>query len=167
MPVKLNKGMVFAVCSDSSFARWINAVQKVKAVDNEAMYNHAGIIVSERGRTFEALSKIKYSDLDGYTGSKILIARYKSMTDDMFDRAWPEIVKLNGTIYPFPRLVLHLVGLAKFVHWKFPVCSELVAKFEFEAGIRKNWWGIMPDNLADEWQMSKHYEIVYDGIWGE
>lgn len=165
MPVELKQGMVFAVNSNSVFAKWINFFQKVKALDHEAVYNHAGIITSRQGRTFEALKKIGYGDIDNYAGCKIIIACHRNMTPDKYHAAWLEMEKLNGKIYPYPRLFLHLVGLAKFIHWKYPVCSELVAKFEFEAGLRKQWWGYQPDNLADEWQISKYYEIIYEGEW--
>ncbi len=87
------------------------------------------------------------------------------MSREMFIQAWPEISKLNGKIYPYPRLFLHAIGLAKFILWKYPVCSELVAKFEFECGIRMNLWGINPDNLADEWRISKYYDVIFEGEW--
>jgi len=163
--VPLSRGMEFAVNSGSNLARAINCAQKIKAVDNESCYNHAGIIVSSRGRTFEALWTIGFSDLDQYIGCEMIIVCHKLMSEPRFAAAWPKIAKLNGKIYPFLRLPLHAIGLAKFVHWKYPVCSELVAKFEVEAGLRKNWWGINPDHLADEWRISKHYEIIFEGVW--
>jgi hypothetical protein len=163
--VTLRPGMVFAVNSKSLLARAINWCQKVKATDNDSCYNHAGIIVNGEGQTFEALTKIGYSGLYKHKGKEIIVAMHKQMTDKRFNKAWPEISKLNGKMYPFPRLALHLVGLAKFIHWKFPVCSELVAKFEFECGLRKQWWGVNPDNLADEWDISKHYDVIYKGVW--
>jgi hypothetical protein len=161
----LAAGMVFAVNSGSSLAHAINFFQKAKSVDNESTYNHAGIIVGTKGRTFEALWKIRYSGLDAYKGCPVIIACHKLMTEKRFEDAWPKIAKLNGNMYPFPRLPLHALGLAKYVHWKYPVCSELVAKFEFECELRRNWWGINPDNLADEWRISKHYEIIFEGEW--
>lgn len=161
----ISPGMVFAVNTRSALARTINFFQKVKAVDNAAHYNHAGIITDESGTTFEALWKIQYSNLDAYKGCPVIIVRHVWMSEARFLDAWPEIAKLNGKIYPFPRLFLHAVGLAKFIHWRYPVCSELVAKFEFECGLRKNWWGINPDNLADEWKISKYYDVIFKGVW--
>lgn len=163
--IKLVPGMVFAVNSGSALAACINGVQKAKATDNESTYNHAGIITATDGSTFEALWKIRHGSLNAYAGKKIIIAMHKYMSKSKFDQAWQEIAKLDGKIYPVPRLFLHAVGLAKFIHWKYPVCSELVAKFEFEAGLRTNWWGINPDNLADEWRISKYYDVVYEGEW--
>lgn len=163
--IKLASGMEFAVNSGSKLARAINCVQKIKAVDNESVYNHAGILVGEKGRTFEALWKIQFSDLDQYKGCELIIVCHKLMSQRVFDDAFPQIVKLNGKIYPAQRLFLHMVGLAKFIHWKYPVCSELVAKFDYECGFRRNWWGINPDNLVDEWRISKHYEVIFEGIW--
>lgn len=165
MDISLTPGMEFAVNSGSALAKAINCVQKIKAVDNESCCNHAGIIVGAQGRTFEALWKIGYSDLGAYKGCEIIIVRHTMMSERKFTEAWPEISKLDGKIYPALRLPLHLFGLAKFIHWKYPVCSELVAKFEVECGLRKNWWGINPDHLADEWRISKHYEVIFEGIW--
>jgi hypothetical protein len=162
--MNLEPGMVFAVCSDSWLASAINWCQKVKATDNESEYNHAGLITSRTGTTFEALSKIGYGRLSGYKDCHIIIAKHRAMTDDLFNQGFKPIKTLDGSLYPAPRLALHLLGLAKFVHWKYPVCSELVAKFEFEAGLRKNWWGINPDNLADEWKISKYYDVIYEGV---
>ena len=158
-------GMEFAVYSGSKLAKAINCMQKIKAVDNESCYNHAGIIVGEKGRTFEALWKIGFSDLDQYKDCTMIIVKHKRMSQAMFTEAFSRIVKLNGKMYPVPRLFLHATGLAKFVHWKYPVCSELVAKFDYECGLRRNWWGINPDNLVDEWKISKYYEIIFDGVW--
>jgi hypothetical protein len=165
MNITLSKGMVFAVYSGSTLAKAINVCQKVKSTDNESIYNHAGIIVGETGRTFEALYKIGYSDINQYKGCQVLIVKHCLMDEGRFQGVWPEIDKLDGKIYPFPRLFLHLFGLAKFVHWKYPVCSELVGKFEVEAGLRKNWWGLNPDHLADEWRISRYYDTIYEGIW--
>lgn len=163
--MNLEPGMVFCVCSDSWLAGAINWCQKVKAVDNESHYNHAGLITDRTGTTFEALSKIGYGKLNRYKGCKVIVAKHKNMTDGLFDQGFAPLKSLDGSLYPAPRLVLHLLGLAKFVHWKYPVCSELVAKFEFECNLRKNWWGINPDNLVDEWRISKYYDVIFEGEW--
>jgi hypothetical protein len=163
--INLSSGMEFAVNSGSNLAKAINCAQKIKALDDESSHNHAGIIVCNKGRTFEALWKIGFSDLDEYKGCNMIIVCHKLMSQRTFDDAFSRIVTFNGKLYPVPRLFLHMVGLAKFVHWKYPVCSELVAKFDYECGFRRNWWGINPDNLVDEWRISKHYEIIFEGIW--
>src|SRR5512137_643386 len=90
----LTAGMVFAVSTKSGIAFGINAVQAIRAVDNEAKYNHAGIITDESGETFEALWKIRYSTLDAYKGCHIIIARHVWMTESKFLDAWPEVSKL-------------------------------------------------------------------------
>lgn len=163
--INLSSGMEFAVNSGSNLARAINCAQKIKAVDGESSHNHAGIIVGNKGRTFEALWKIGFSELDEYKGCNMIIVCHRLMSQRTFDDAFSRIVTFNGKIYPALRLPLHLFGLAKFIHWKYPVCSELVAKFDYECGFRRNWWGINPDNLVDEWRISKHYEIIFEGIW--
>jgi hypothetical protein len=162
--LKLERGMAFAVCSGSSLARAINTVQKIKSIDNESTYNHAGLIIDTTGGTFEALLTIRRANLSAYKGCNVIIVRHKDMTDELFSKGWSEIERLEGTLYPVPRLFLHLVGLAKFIHWRYPVCSELYAKFECACELRRNWWGINPDNLVDEWRISKYYDVIHEGI---
>jgi len=161
----LQPGMVFVVKTGRVVSNIINFCQKVKAVDNKSFYTHAGIIVGSYGKTFEALAKVGYGHIDHHKGCPILIVKHNGMTEELFKTAFDELKYLDGSMYPVPRLFLHLLGLAKFIHWKYPVCSELVAKLEHEAGLRRNWWGINPDNLADEWLISKHYTIIYQGKW--
>lgn len=162
---KFYPGMVFCVATKTAIARCINFVQAFKATDNESRYTHAGIITGNDGTTFEALWRIGYGNLDVYKGCPVIIARHVRMTRAAFLAAWPAIAKLDRAVYPWLRLPLHMVGLAKYIHWKYPVCSELVAKFEVKAGLRKNWWGIMPDHLADEWAISRYYDVIYEGEW--
>ena len=162
--IGLQAGDVFAVDTGTFFGNLINAVQTFWAVDNRSEYKHAGIVASQDGRTFEALARIRYADLRDYAGRKVLIARHVHMSPELFALGFNEVRHLDGAVYPFPRLFLHLVKLAKYIHWRYPVCSELVGKFECGAGLRENWWGLMPDNLADQWRESRYYVTVYEGI---
>ena len=27
----------------------------------------------------------------------------------------------------------------------------------------KNYWGVTPDNLVDEWRISKYFDIIFEG----
>jgi len=161
----LKPGYVFASHSDSALGKCIRTIEWIKSHDNEASYNHTGIIVAESGRTVEALCTIKESNLfEGYRGQRVLIANWRYMTDSMFKCGYDAIKDRIGNWYPWPRLFLHAIGLSKFIHWKTPVCSELTARFLDAAGDRRNYWGINPDDLVDEWKISKHYDIIYEGV---
>ncbi|HQM30630.1 MAG TPA: hypothetical protein PLR20_14880 [Syntrophales bacterium] len=159
----IRKGDVFAVKTNSALAGIINFCQKVWSWDSESKYNHAGVIIDETGKTFESLAKIGSYDLSQYEGQCIIIARHKEMDDSKFEYGFLKVKGLDGAIYPVLRLLLHLVRLAKYIHWKYPVCSELVGKFLNAAGLWRKWWGITPDILADVWTISKHYDVIYEG----
>lgn len=175
---KLQKGDEFATRNPMWLGRIITFSQKIKAIDNEATYSHAGIIINEDGTTLEALWTVKSQNLwQAYQGQHILIVRNKYMSNSVFTAGYNKIKKHIGQIYPFHRLVFHLLGIAKFIHWRRLVCSELVAKFEAgcaeylsqtlgldSKGFLRNWYGVNPDHLADRWLLSKYYDVVYQGI---
>lgn len=163
MTMKLRKGDVFAVRTNSALAGMINFCQRIWSWDSESKYNHAGIIIGEDGETFESLVRIGRYNLSQYEGQRILIARHREMDDLKFEYGFLKVKDLDGAVYPVLRLLLHLLRLAKYVHWKYPVCSELVGKFLNAAGLWRKWWGVNPDNLADVWAISKYYDIVFEG----
>ena len=72
----------------------------------------------------------------------------------------------EGHAYPGQRLILAMFNMARYLYadWSTPLCSELVAKFLAGAGLRNDWWGVSPDDLTKEWQSSKLYNIVFNGI---
>jgi len=167
MKAELRPGDYFCVRTGSWVSRAILAAQKIKSLDHESSYNHAGIVVTSTGVTFEALRKIAHYHLDNYIGCRILIARHVRMTTSAFMRGFHEVKKWDGTVYPFWRLALHAVGLANLLHViKVPVCSELVVEHARCAGlVTYNGYGWSPDNLADKFTNYKCYDIVYEGEW--
>jgi hypothetical protein len=164
--VILKPGDLFVVNTNSSIlSRAINIAQKFWSVDNESTYNHAGIIITQSGDTFESLWKVGRYHLSQYDGCKILIVRHNMLTAQGFQNGWDKVKNWEGCLYPVPRLLLHLLHLAKYIRWKYPVCSELAARFLNGAGLKKYWWGITPDNLGDEWRISRYYDILYDDVF--
>jgi len=161
----LKPGYVFASHSNAFLGKAIRLVERIKSRDNEASYNHTGIILAETGRAIEALTTIKETNFyDEYRGQKVLIVNWRYMSETGFKQGYEAIRETTGSWYPWPRFVLFLVGMAKFIHWKTPVCSELTARFLDAAGDRRNYWGINPDDLVDEWRISKHYDVIYEGV---
>ena len=164
--MKLKAGDCFVVRGDTSLSYLIRVFGNFWSSDGECTFNHAGIILDREGNTFESLNRIGIYNLEIYKGKQILIVRHKKMTSARFLDGFASVNHLNGVIYPWWRLALHLFHLARFFNRSgIPVCSELVGMFENGAGLRKVFWGLTPDNLADEWRISKHYEIVYEGVW--
>ena len=164
--MKLKAGDVFVVRGKTNLSYLIRVFGKFWSTDGECTYNHAGIIVTPSGTTFESLNRIECANIEQYKGCNILIVRHKKMNRILFSKGFSEVYHLSGTIYPWWRLGLHLFHLARFFNRSgIPVCSELVGMFENACGLRKTFWGLSPDNLADEWRISKHYDIVFEGVW--
>jgi len=91
------------------------------------------------------------------------------MNVENFRKGWDAVKGENGKIYPYWRLLLHLIGLARWIHLgSDTVCSELAEKFLINAGYtmglaKKNWWGLTPQELVDEWNISKYINIIFEG----
>lgn len=163
--MKLQPGDVFVVRGDTSISYLIRVAGKFWSTDGECTYNHAGLILDPEGNTFESLSRIDHYKLMAYMGKQIMIVRHKGMTPDRFVMGWDKIKHLDGVIYPWWRLGLHLFHLARFFNRSgIPVCSELVGMFENGAKLRNVFWGLTPDNLADQWRESKYYDVIYEGV---
>lgn len=161
----LRPGDYFCVRTQSWMASAILKAQKLKALDGESTYNHAGIIVAPDGTTFESLRKIGHSAIQSYIGCPVLIVRHRDMTFDRFKAGYEGIRKWDGCVYPFWRLLLHAAGLAHFLHpVGIPVCSELVVEHARIAGlVGYPGYGWNPDHLADKFRNYKCYDPVYEG----
>lgn len=168
-------GDEFATKNPMALGMAINFVQKAKAADNESEYTHTGILTDPYGATLEALWTIKSQNLwEAYKGEKALIVRNVSMSLPIYVAGFAKIREHIGQLYPAPRLLLHLIGAAKWIHWDRVVCSELTAKFEAGCaeylgldrsyGFMRNWYGVNPDNLVDRWKISRYYETVFEGV---
>lgn len=164
---KLKAGDLFCSSLGQVLGFMINVVQRHKASDNEATFSHAGIVETSEGGIIEACWHVERSSLfEKYSDGDLLVARYIGMDEENFEEGMGKIKKHIGQFYPVHRLFLHLLGLAKYIHWDRIVCSELVAKFLVGAGARQNWYGVMPDDLADEFRNFRIYDVVYDSMKG-
>ncbi len=167
-------GDEFATRDASLLGGLIRCVQKAKSVDGESTYNHTGIITDPNGATLEALWTIGSRNLwTHYAGERVLVVRNINMSPDVYAAGFNRIRRHIGQWYPVHRLALHLIGLAKFIHWDRIVCSEFTAKFEAgcagfrdgsEMGFLRRWYGVNPDDLADRWRISRYYRTVFEGI---
>ena len=178
-------GDEFAAKNPMSMGKVINFIQRAKSVDNQSDYTHTGIITGANGATLESLWTVKSQNLwDAYKGQKILIVRNIFMTPAVYAAGYARIKKHIGQWYPFPRLILHVLHVAKWVHWDRLVCSEFTAKFEAgcaefldsvvsdqpadgrvkNSGFMRNWYGVNPDDLTDRWRISRYYETVFEGV---
>lgn len=180
--IELKKGDFFATRNPQALGRGINAVQTWWAKDGKAVYSHTGLIVDDKGTTFEALWTIKRQNLyEAYEGEKVCIARWEGMTDTLSYAALNLLSKRHeGRVYPGWRIFLNMVPpIARYINWKgrFCVCSELTAKFlyivyalggylddHYYAWPRhSHYCGTNPDMLVDEWHRWRGYQIVFEG----
>ncbi len=175
-PVSVQLGDVFVTANNTTLGFWIRLAERVWAKDGNARYGHAGIILDSTGTTFEALPDgLKYSTLDDYFGTEVLIVRpVRSLVGNpvvRFNRAVAikKVVDDHlGQRYPSWRILLHIIPpLARATsNGNHFVCSELTARYLHEFGA----WpevvaGINPDDLADALQRWKCFELVYKGVW--
>lgn len=163
----LRAGDLFAVRTKGVLGWAIRVVQWFWSTDNEAPYNHAGVIINFRGETLESQWKFGKYKLDNYVGSRILIARHKDMTRARFIAGYDALKPYIGCYYPIPRLFLHLGRLAKLMPFGIGVCSEMTGKFMKGAGFANIVYGLTPDDLADKWRIDKDMIIVYEGVLTE
>jgi hypothetical protein len=169
MNIALQPGDVFATRNPQSLGKLIMFVEAAKDESKTAEYSHAGIIQDSKGKTLEAVWHIEEQNIfTDYKGSKVIIARWNGMTVDNYRKGWDSVKGEIGMTYPYYRLLLHLVGLASFIHLgSDTVCSELAEKFLINAGAimiaGKNWWGLTPQELVDEWRISKYFDVIWEG----
>lgn len=167
---QLKPGDVFASRNPQALGKAINWLERLRSHDNEATYGHTGIIIKPDGTTVEAVWSITSQNIfKDYKGSKVLVARCNKMTPESYRMGFDAIKCHIGSTYPYYRLLWHALGLGKHLHFfKTPVCSELTQKFLINCGISvitgKNWWGINPDDLVDEWRISDHFDIIFEGL---
>lgn len=171
MNIVLQPGDVFATRNPQSLGKAITCVEAMRCESLHAEYSHAGIIEDCTGKTCEAVWHIEEQNIfTDYKGSKVIIARWSGMTIDNYRKGWDAIKGEIGMTYPYYRLLLHLVGLSRFIHLgSNTVCSELAEKFLINAGYtmglaKTNWWGLTPQELVDEWRISKYFDVVFEGV---
>lgn len=166
----LKPGDVFASKNPQGLGRAILIAQCFKSADQKAEYGHTGIIMDEAGTTLEAVWSIKQQNIyDAYRGMKVLVARWHGMNPVTFKSGYDSVKGQIGRMYPYHRLILHAIGLARWIHWlKTPVCSELTSMFLIHAGAitleGAKPWGATPDSLVDEWRISKYFDVLFEGV---
>jgi hypothetical protein len=159
----------FATANPQSLGKAITWIEAAKDDSMSAEYSHAGIIQDAHGKTLEAVWHIEEQNLfDAYKGQKVIIFRWTGMTVSAFVKGFNAVKDEIGMTYPYYRLLLHFIGLAKFIHFgKDTVCSELAEKFLLNAGAvmteGKNWWGITPQEIVDEVRISKYFDVIFEG----
>ena len=167
--IRLRKGDIVCTMNPDIFGETIISVQKLWSKDNDAKYNHCVIITGEDGDSFEALEKIKKTNLflDHY-GEECIIFRHSLMTNEMFEKGFDSIKKYENNTYPIWRLFLGVIPplMKMFGTGDFLVCSELAAKFLIGCGFIEfiPYLGKNPDDITDMCRHYKYWGTVFEGV---
>ena len=162
--MELKPGDLFCSKSSGVIPWMIRAVQWFWSTDNEATFNHSGIILGRNGSTLEAKFRIKKYHLEELVGKQVLIVRHKQMNKIRCLSGLKAVAPMVGKFYPGWRLPLHLFKLAKFFAFGPGVCSEFTGKFMAGAGFKNIVYGITPDDLADRWRIDRDMVIIFEGV---
>lgn len=167
--IQLQPGDIFLSANPMALGKIINFVQTVWSTDNNSEYSHAGIILTETGRTLEAVWTVRFQQLQtDYKGKKVLIARHEDMGPLQFNNGYEAVEKHIGQIYPFWRLPLMIIPpIGRYVSRGRLACSELDAKFLISSAVKpelSGYKGINPDNIHDMVKNWRGWSIVYEGV---
>jgi len=168
---KFKRGDIFLSTNPMMLGKMINAVSTMYSVDRKSEFSHSGFFINDIEILEASYTVSKDNFITKYEGDNVLIGRLVGMTNKSFDLGMEKIKEHIGQWYPFHRLALHLFNLSHIIHWNRLVCSELVSKFLFGAGLRDyKYFGVTPDHLADEITHSLNinrtgpqYGIVFKG----
>lgn len=164
--VQLKRGDIFLSRNPMMLGRIINFWQALWAKDRKATKSHAGIILDEKGTTFEALWTVKSQNLwEAYKGQEVLIGRPATISEDDIERGIAIVENHKGQRYPFYRFLFFIVPpIARRVVFRRLVCSELTCKYLYFAGLTDIVWaGKVPDDIEEMILYHKDFEIVYRG----
>lgn len=148
-------GDIFFVGGGGWLNDTINFFQARFSQDGVTRYSHTGVVTTPQGDTFETTSwRTGYQNMaDTYAGSDIAILRWSSMTDEKASAGYRAVMDQKGRIYPYWRLLMHIVRLHGVVHFRSMECSVLVAHFLKRTGFslkESNLWLYDVEKLHDE-----------------
>ena len=162
---KVEAGDIFLLAGTGWVDRIINFFQALYSGDTKSEYTHCGVVLGEDGTVFETTrwrTSIRNLFADS-SGSQVKILRWSDMSPPKVELGYMAIEDQLERIYPYHRLALFALGLARWLHWKGMVCSEIVACFLAAAGERDGYWGVNVDQLNDEYTVNREWEVVYVG----
>jgi hypothetical protein len=169
--MELKPGDIFFKSGGTLLDSVINFFQSLWSGDNRSVFTHTGVVLDCSGNTFETSEwRTGSYNLSASQGRKTVVAifRHGMMGYTPAIRGCVAVDYLNGWIYPYWRLPLFALGLAKFIHGRNRVCSELVAAFLNATGMRSRpAWGVSVDQLIDEIHGAPGWELIYLGFGWE
>lgn len=128
-------GDVIFVRGDGWLDRTIMRVQARKAKDGESHWSHCMFMADARDvftTTSRRTGRVGLA-LD-FAGSDILIVRWIGMTPEAHARGMDAVAPQEGKMYPYGRLLCHLVGIERYGRADAMECSQLTATYLQAAG---------------------------------
>lgn len=131
-----------------------------------ARWSHVGVILGDDGWILETTSwRTALRSLPAnYAGSRIKVLRWAPMTKAMAMRGLGFVSGQQGRIYPYWRLLTHLLRVQAYLHGTSMECSVLTAAFLMASGFplaRTHWW-YAPRSLHDEME-AQGCDTVFNG----
>ena len=173
MSSPFKRGDFFCAVSPGILGKGIAAIQKLRTIGLPSSFTHAGFFIDSE-TVFEPLWRVQESSVWSHEGKQFLVGRWRGMTDERFDQAWAEMQKLEGKLYPAPRLLMfmlmpimvQLVTPMKYIGLGFfspLVCSELAGRFLSLAGfpVCNEYLGMMPARVANIIRRDRDVEIIH------
>lgn len=161
-------GDVFFVGGGGWLNDTINFFQARFSADGVTKYSHTGIITTPYGSTFETTSwRTGHQDMAGtYAGSDIAVLRWNEMSDGKAWAGYQAVKDQKGRIYPYWRLLTHIVRLHGLIHFRAMECSVLTAHYLRAAGVslaEPNLWRYDVEMLHDELCATPGWQAVFRG----
>jgi hypothetical protein len=161
----LKTGDCFLVHRRTLLGKMIDVVETFWSKGDKCLYSHAGLIIHKGGTTLEVLQPRVASQnfYEAYSRHQVMVVRYTELTGEKLNKGISRVYQHYGHLYPYWRLPLEGLRLAKFVHWNSVFCSELVAQFLWYVGARDyHWFGVDPEDLEEEFRHWKNYQIIFE-----
>lgn len=159
--IQIQKGDVILFTAYHWWGHLIAFFQSLYNKDHAAHHDHAALGIGDNQIfhttfTFTQKTTRKFS-------SQAVILRPLGMTENKFTAGWKLVADQEGRFYPYWRLFLHMIRLAKYIYWRSMGCSELVAAFLHGAGYWPDThWGVDPDDL---WDYARAHPDLFDIIY--
>lgn len=164
----LKPGDLFFVGGEGWLNNLINRFQALWSTDGVTKYSHVGIIIDDKGTTFETTSwRTGNQSLEStYAGSEIAILRWNQMWPDRVLAGLKAVEDQRGRVYPYWRLLAHALRIHGLVHFRSMECSVLVAHFLAAARCplrTSNLWRYDVEMLYDELAQAEGWSVVFAG----
>jgi len=128
-------GDIFFVRGDGWLDKAIMSVQARKAKDGKSEWSHSMVMANSRDVFTTTSRRTGFVDLAmDFAGSELLILRWVGMSPETHARGMAAIAHQEGKLYPYGRLLCHLLGIERWGRTDVWECSQTTAIYLHETG---------------------------------